>query len=383
MSYGKLFRLVIWLTLVIFSIVGCRAVPIAAPVVEAPVATPTPVPPTVTPTPPSQPTSAPQPAKPTPQPTVELRAETITSPALAGNLLGDPAERTMYVLLPPDYATSEKRYPVVYVMPGGDGLPTHFTWGFKGASQALLSKDEIKEMILVFPDGTNGIGGGSLVKSSTIGDYETYITRDVVNYVDTHYRTLPTRDSRGLAGCSNGGTSSMRLGLKYPNLFSVVAATGGEWDSSPEVRPYDVETVHRLKELPRGVGDLDWVTQWWVQLAAGAAPDPDNPPFYAEMPFRIVDGRGEFVPEVVAKIVEQDAAQEARRYLQQPVRLQGIRIEHGTYDTTNAPSIHRFKQVLDDLGIEHEYVEVNSDHCGGDWEAASLKYLSDKLAFEE
>ena len=138
-----------------------------------------------------------------------------------------------------------------------------------------------------------------------------------------------------------------------------------------------------MKEVPRGVGDLDWVTQWWVQLAAGAAPDPDNPPFYAEMPFRIVDGRGEFVPEVVAKIVELDAAHAARRYLQQPVRLRGIRIEHGTYDTTNAPSIHSFKQLLDDLGIEHEYVEVNAGHCGGNWEAASLKYMSDQLVFEE
>ena len=289
----------------------------------------------------------------------------------------------MYVLLPPDYATSEKRYPVVYVMPGGDGLPTHFTWGFLVASQALLNKDEIKEMILVFPDGTSRLGGGLFVSSPAIGDYETYFIRDVVDYVETNYRTLPTRDSRGLAGCSRGGGTSMQFGLKYPNLFSVVAATGGEWDFSPQVWPTDEDRLQLMKELPTQASDLDDVTNWWVQLAAEAAPDPDNPPFYAEMPFRIVDGRGEFVPEVVAKIVELDAAHEARRYLQQPVRLRGIRIEHGTSDTTNAPSIHSFKQLLDDLGIEHEYVEVNAGHCGGNWEAASLKYMSDKLVFEE
>ena len=199
--------------------------------------------------------------------------------------------------------------------------------------ESLLRKGEIKDMIVVVPDGTNRLWGGLFVSSPMIGDYETYVTRDVVNYVDTHYRTLPTRDSRGLAGCSNGGTTSMRLGLKYPNVFSVVAATGGEWDYSPEVWPGDVEVVQRLKELPRDFSDLDDVTGWWVQLAAGAAPDPDNPPFYCEMPFRIVDGRGEFVPEVIAKIVETDAAHEARRYLQQPFRLRGIRIQHGTYDT--------------------------------------------------
>ena len=212
--------------------------------------------------------------------------------------------------------------------------------------------------------------------------YGAYFTRDVVDYVDSHYRTLPTRDSRGLAGCSRGGTTSMRLGLKYPNEFSVVAATSGEWDYSPKVWPTDMDVVQGLKELPRDFGDLGDVTGWWVQLAAGAAPDPDNPPFYCEMPFRIVDGRGEFVPEVIAKIVETDAAHEARRYLQQPFRLRGIRIQHGTYDNNVAPSVHSFEQLLTNLGIEHEYMEVKTGHCGSGWEDASLKFMSNKLVFE-
>jgi predicted esterase len=59
------------------------------------------------------------------------------------------------------------------------------------------------------------------------------------------------------------------------------------------------------------------------------------------------------------------------------------RIQHGKYDATNAPSIQRFKQLLDELGVEHEYAEVSSGHCGGDWEGASLKYLSERLVFEE
>ena len=383
MSYGKLFRFVIWLTLVILSVVGCARVPAAVPAVEAPVATPTPVPPTVTPTPPPQPTLAPQPEKPTPQPTVEFRTEWITSTALAGNLLGDPAERKMYVLLPPGYATSEKRYPVVFMMPGGSGSPDIIGWGVKSAMESLLRKGEIKDMIVVIPDGTNRLTGGYFLTSSTLGDYETYVTQDIVNYVDTHFRTLQVRDSRGIGGCSRGGASSMRLGFKYPNVFSVVATTGGEWDNSPDVWPTDVARVQRLTKLPESLTDLDDVLGAWVQMAAGAAPDPDNPPFYAEMPFRIVDGQGEFAPEVVAKILDQDAAHEARRYLQQPVRLRGIRIEHGKYDYTNAPSIHSFKQLLDDLGIEHEYVEVETAHCGYGWDAAALKYLSDHLVFEE
>ena len=118
-------------------------------------------------------------------------------------------------------------------------------------------------------------------------------------------------------------------------------------------------------------------------MAAATAPDPDNPPFYCDMPFRIVDGRGEFVPEVFAKIVEIDAAHEARRYLQQPVRLRGILIRHGVYDTFIAMSVPSFVQLLTDLGIAHEYVEEQAGHCGYGWEKASLKYMSDKLVFED
>ena len=112
----------------------------------------------------------------------------------------------------------------------------------------------------------------------------------------------------------------MRLGLKYPSVFSVVAATDGAYDNSLEVWPSDVKAVQRLTELPRDFSDLVRfsVTRWYTQMAAGVAPNSDNPPFYCDMPVRIVDGQGEFVPEVIAKIVEADPAHEARRYVQQP-----------------------------------------------------------------
>jgi S-formylglutathione hydrolase FrmB len=313
-----------------------------------------------------------------------LTRDKIASKALAGNLLGDPAERTVYVILPPGYETSGKRYPVVYVMPWGDGEPFANATTFY-ATMNLLPKGEINEMIVVVPDGTNKLQASQFRSSPTIGDYETYVSQDVVNYVDTHYRTLPARESRGLAGCSNGASASMRLGLKYPDVFSAVAATDGGYDDSLEVWPTDVEEVQNLKELPTDFSDLNFheMTGWYVEAAAGTAPDPDNPPFYCEMPFRIVDGRGEFVPEVIAKIVEHDAAHEAQRYVQQPVRLRGILIRHGLQDTDYVPSVQSFKKLLTDLGIDHQYVEEETGHCGTGWEAASLKFMSDKLAFEE
>jgi enterochelin esterase-like enzyme len=319
------------------------------------------------------------------QGTVELKREKITSQALAGNLLGDPAERRVFVVLPPGYATSDKRYPVLYLLPWADGEPGDNASGFKWTMQSLLRKGEIGEMIVVVPDGSNTLGASHFRSSPTIGDYETYVTQEVVNYMDTHYRTLPTRDSRGLAGCSNGGGPAMRLAFKYPNVFSVAAPTDGIYDESLEVWPSDVEAVQQLKELPWDSISLKLheTVARYVQMAAGSAPDPNNPPFYSEMPVRIVNGQGEFVPEVIAKIVEKDAAHEARRYVEQPLRLRGILIRHALQDTDYTQATHSFEQLLTDLGIEHEYVEVEGNHCGYGWEAASLKYMSEKLVFEE
>jgi enterochelin esterase-like enzyme len=360
----------------------------AVPPTAAPPATVTPVPPTSTPPPPPSPTVAPtvQPT-PSPQPTppsAQLIREEITSQALAGNLLGDPAERAVYVILPPGYETSGKRYPVVYVMPWAESIPSENASMFY-ATMALLPRGEINDMIVVVPDGTSKLGASLFRSSPAIGDYETYVSQELVNYVDTHYRTLPARESRGLAGCSSGGSASMRLGLKYPNIFSVVAATDGSYDDSLEAWPSDVETVQHLKELPGDIMHLraNDMLAWYVQAAAGTAPDPNNPPFYCEMPVRIVDGRGEFVPEVIAKIVDADSAHEARRYVRQPVRLQGILIRHGSLDTDYSQSVLGFEKLLTDLGIEHQYVEEKTGHCGDGWEEASLKYMSDKLAFGE
>lgn len=392
MNRQQILQLAITVIVVILFLGGCNA-PAAPSVAEAPpatatmappIATPTPLPPAATPTPSPtlQPASTPQPINPAAQPTVEIKREKITSQALAGNLLGDPAERKFFVLLPPGYATGDKRYPVVYVMPWADGPPGDNAAGFKVAMESLLRQDEFSEMIVVVPDGSTVLGASHMRSSPTIGDYETYVTREVVDYVDAHFRTLPTRDSRGLAGCSNGGGPAMRLGLKYPNIFSVVTAVDGIYNESLEVWPRDVEAAHRLTKLPQNLKEAQQSElDWYFQMAAASAPDPNNPPFYFEMPVRIVDEHGEFIRGVIAKIVEQDAMHEARRYAEQPTRLRGIFIQHGTYDSEYDKQVESFDQLLTDLGIEHEYSEVAGGHCAHGWDEDSLKYLSNKLAF--
>ena len=191
-------RLAACVTLLLATNVGCASPPTAA--LPAPTATP-----------------KAEPATPTVRPfggTVEKGQ--ITSTALAGNLLGDPTTRDFYVYLPQGYDSSTKRYPVVYVLHWYTGDETQALRSVSSAMDWLIDKGEVRDMIFVFPDASNKLGGSLYMSSPTIGDYETYIAKELVAKVDSTYRTLPSRASRGIMGCSMGGHGSLPLGIEVP-----------------------------------------------------------------------------------------------------------------------------------------------------------------------
>jgi enterochelin esterase-like enzyme len=81
-----------------------------------------------------------------------------------------------------------------------------------------------QEMILVLPDANTVYNGSMYSNSPTTGDWEGFLSRDLVAYVDKHYRTLADRDSRGLSGHSMGGYGTLRAGMKHPEVFSALYA---------------------------------------------------------------------------------------------------------------------------------------------------------------
>ena len=72
-----------------------------------------------------------------------------------------------------------------------------------------------KEMIVVLPDSKTVHNGSMYSSSVTTGDFENFVARDVVAYIDAHYRTIPNRESRGLVGHSMGGYGASRIGMKH------------------------------------------------------------------------------------------------------------------------------------------------------------------------
>jgi S-formylglutathione hydrolase len=363
------------------------AVPTAtlAPPTATPIP-PTPVPPTATPVPPTATPTAPAatqaPPTPTPASKIETTTGTITSQALAGNLLGDPVTRTYSVLLPPSYGTSDKRYPVVYVLHWWTGNNYAMVGPMLAPYMTLLREDKVQEMIFVFPDASNQLRGSMYLSSPTIGDYETYLTQELVDLVDATYRTIPDRNSRGVTGCSMGGDGSIYLALKYPGVFSIAAPASATYDWARDPIMWK-EGPKLLMESPpkdiKGFWKLPWQAQALFATAAAAASNPDEPPFYLDMPVALVDGKAEIVPEVFDKIVAADPTHQVDRYLAQPERLRAILLYHGDGDPEAPVELaHSFDRLLSARGIEHEYVEVSAGHCDF-YFGPIVQFMSDHL----
>lgn len=315
--------------------------------------------------------------------------EVIHSAALEGNLLEDPADRPLIVYLPPGYdASPAARYPVVYLLHGSTESPARWLsseFDVKTVMDRLVAEGAVGEMIFVMIDGRNRFKGSWYRSSQTIGDYEGYITREAVDFVDAHYRTIPDRSGRGIAGFSMGGYGAIHLALAYPETYGAVVVHAGHYDR-------DASWKGRLEQAAQanlvdwaGYSSLGFLGQSGFAIAAGISPNPGKAPFYVDLPFAMVDGELREVPEVWSLYAEADIVHgHLDRYLGQPERLRGMMLIHGVNDGL-APIGHArtLDEALTSRGIEHVYLE----HGGGhqiltDGPERWLGFLSDHLARE-
>ena len=169
-----------------------------------------------------------------------VQSITVASPALGG--YADP----VYVVLPPGYASHPKqRYPVLYLLHGVPGQPVQFlNIGQVATTEAtLVAAGQMKPLILVMPTGgrslladeewANGVSQGNA--------WETFVARDLVNAIDTRYRTISGTGGRGIAGLSEGGYGALNIGLHHPGEFGLLESWSGYMtaDNIPAVFGHD------------------------------------------------------------------------------------------------------------------------------------------------
>src|SRR5437868_6006464 len=147
-----------------------------------------------------------------------------------------PAPANVYVLLPPDYATAPRRHwPVFYLLHGTSG--TASDWTKMGDAQNVIGN---RELITVMPDiALNDDGGGWCTDwPSGAEKWETFHIDQLIPWVDSNLRTIPTRQQRAIAGLSQGGFCSLSYAARHPDMFATALGYSGAPDIyyDPDVR---------------------------------------------------------------------------------------------------------------------------------------------------
>lgn len=329
---------------------------------------------------------------------VEFR---FSSPALKANLLGDPAEQAVAVYLPPSYdASPAKRFPTLYLLHGFTGNIGAWTnGGYQGMSlkpvmDGMIKDGKIREMIVVVPGGGNAYGGGFYTNSTVTGNFEDYVFRDLVSYIDANYRTFPRPESRGIAGHSMGGYGAVVLGMKHPEVFSTVYAlspcclglAGDLSDENPAwMKVLRLTSRDQLRGPPRSFEEF--FVRAFVALSAAFSPNEDRAPFYVDFPYLERDGRLQNSDRAYANWRAKMPLYMIDDHKGNLLKLRGIFIDYGQNEEFShiRTTTSLFSKALTDRNIPHVFeVYEGGDHSNKIRERVEkhvLRFFSDKLDF--
>lgn len=304
------------------------------------------------------------------QETASVRKGTVRTDTLFALSLG--VKKALTVYLPPSYGLdSARRYPVAYYLHGRTGNERNWVDAGKlNETMDSLVASGVPEAIIAMPDGDDGwyttwgvlpdIGPCERDKTrkepaSTFcvpwTRYDDYIAHDIVRWVDGHYRTLPDRAHRGIAGLSMGGYGAITLALNYPGVFIAAASHSGVL--SPRLLPENarqsrgVRYARNREEMQLAVRTL-WPQLWDVfghDTIAWRARDP------------------QVIAERLAERVHAGRAS-----------WPALLIDVGTDDPWRPQNID-FHESLTKLGVPHVYNEWPGSHTWAYWRSHSSESL--------
>ncbi len=279
------------------------------------------------------------------------------------NTMGENATRSISVYLPPGYEGSDQRYPVIYFLHGFTGDDRMLKYISPILDQAIATH-RTRPFIMVIPDEKTTYDGSFYSNSGVFGNWEDFTTYDLVAYVDRTYRTLARRESRGITGHSMGGYGALLLAMKHPDVFSTVYG----------LSPGCLAIVHEYgpnSDTYRGlVGittmeDLGKTYFGKVVVAFGRSwsPNPDQPPFYCDLPFDFSTGK---------LVVNEDALQKwyanmpfymVDQYRENLLQLRAIKFDWGRNSGERFTTMcSMFSQRLENAGITHFAEEYIGTH---------------------
>ena len=293
--------------------------------------------------------------------------------SIVGNPAGEDPMRRLTIYLPPGYSQSTQHYPVIYFLHGmyGNDSATMDDLEINKLLDTAVSSKHIRPVIFVLPNSFTKYKGSFYTNSALTGKWADYIAKDVVDYVDKHFRTIPNKNSRGISGVSMGGNGALKMGMLYPDVFSCVYATTPatlNWSDGINT------SLDAFKIISEAKSDSDIFNNnaatIMMDLARTYSPDLNKPPFYADMPAYYIGDSLVIDTSVVNKWTQNFATHMIESHLAALRSLKAIKMDWGRNDAGRHVPVTclEFSKKLEWYGITHfaeEYLGGHAEHLEG------------------
>lgn len=324
----------------------------------------------------------------------------VESEALAGNPLGDPTRRPLYVYSSPGVAAGTAQdVAAVHVLQGFSGqldgwlARKPFEPLFVERLDAMFAAGDCPDAVIVFVDAWTSLGGSQFLNSTATGNYSDYLCDELAPFIDGRYPTAGTRERRAVTGHSSGGYGALVLPMLRPDSFGALIAHAPDalfeasymsdiWGAVRVLRDHYEGSYEQLLADYRRADRFDW-SRWGeainiYAMAAAYSPDPDRPGRVL-LPFDATTGR--LIPEIWERWLERDPVRMASRHVAELKALRHIHVEAGRGDEYNLDiGSTAFSAELERLGIEHSLELFDGGHSGiGYRYAPAIKNLLLKL----
>ena len=297
----------------------------------------------------------------------------VHSPGLERSSTGDDATRKVIIYLPEAYATSTRRFPVIYLLHGYKGAADQWTSDKDWNIQTEMDKaivGGLKPMIVVMPDAHTRAGGSFYVNSSADGRWEDFIVHDLVRSIDGRFRTFRRPSSRAIAGHSMGGYGALYISFRHPDVFGSVYAlspcclefVGDLSLDSPEWR-----TTAGFRGFEAFQRDDHYLAQALAGMAIAWSPDAVSKPLGADLPVLVGDGSIVPRPRIVQRWRDHMIVPAAQFGIGNLRRLRAIGFDAGRQDPfTHIPLGETdLDRELTALAIPHQFELYEGDHNSG------------------
>ena len=152
------------------------------------------------------------------------------------------------VVITPDNYAGASALPVVYLLHGFSGNYADWITKAKGFEKAA----DLYQMIIVCPDGNNSWYWDSPADAGY--KYETYVAKELIDWVDSKYKTIKSANGRAITGLSMGGHGAMYLAIKHQDVFGAAGTMSGGVDIRPFPNNWEMAQAWENMPIIRNVG---------------------------------------------------------------------------------------------------------------------------------